>query len=222
MQEERKKGREGNSVAAVPPPWPPSRGRRCAARCGGAARRGRRSRRPGHSRKSDEMRRVFRWFGNDLSGCRYRNTQSKTGRAGVLRRRLDCSTYGRVGAIAQLVERLHGMQEVRGSNPRSSTVRAPGRSSSLPAPSGLGPVLCPHARLPPCGGRAFLLSGLLSAGLAVRRVSANANARAGLSPAPVGSPPARIAGGRLVPVHKSYQEAGGLRRWWRRKSMKRE
>jgi hypothetical protein len=28
------------------------------------------------------------------------------------------------GAIAQLVERLHGMQEVRGSNPRSSTPRS--------------------------------------------------------------------------------------------------
>ena len=28
---------------------------------------------------------------------------------------------GRPGALAQLVERLHGMQEVRGSNPQSST-----------------------------------------------------------------------------------------------------
>jgi hypothetical protein len=29
---------------------------------------------------------------------------------------------GRPGALAQLVERLHGMQEVRGSNPLSSTI----------------------------------------------------------------------------------------------------
>ena len=29
---------------------------------------------------------------------------------------------GRRGALAQLVERLHGMQEVRGSNPLSSTI----------------------------------------------------------------------------------------------------
>ncbi len=34
---------------------------------------------------------------------------------------MSCKILQR-GAIAQLVARLHGMQEVRGSNPRSSTI----------------------------------------------------------------------------------------------------
>jgi hypothetical protein len=41
------------------------------------------------------------------------------------------STWVGRGALAQLVERLHGMQEVRGSNPLSSTIYADQRHISI-------------------------------------------------------------------------------------------
>ena len=42
------------------------------------------------------------------------------------------------GGIAQLGERLHGMQEVRGSIPRTSTKKAKEDSSGSPSSRGLG------------------------------------------------------------------------------------
>ena len=44
-----------------------------------------------------------------------------TYRARQSRRRLSCFTGAHIGAIAQLVERLNGIQEVRGSTPLGST-----------------------------------------------------------------------------------------------------
>ncbi len=39
--------------------------------------------------------------------------------------------YGNNGGLAQLGERLHGMQKVRGSNPLSSTISTSNRYSRL-------------------------------------------------------------------------------------------
>ena len=43
---------------------------------------------------------------------------------------------GRTGAIAQLAERLHGMQEVGGSNPPGSTDKTPGQDTEAPPEMG--------------------------------------------------------------------------------------
>ena len=61
--------------------------------------------------------------------------------------RIRCYGDPSHGAIAQLVERFHGMEEVRGSIPLSSTPRSPGLGSGLccvPAPD-------PLAGTPPRG-----------------------------------------------------------------------
>jgi hypothetical protein len=48
---------------------------------------------------------------------------------------------GSVGGIAQLGERLHGMQEVNGSIPFTSTNRLPFAATGSPLASGF---VCPH------------------------------------------------------------------------------
>ena len=84
-----------------PATWPRSRSR--GARCSGAAARRPRSRRGG---RISHRRRAYR-------AC--------LGATGERIPRNVADTLNRSGAVAQLVERLHGMEEVVGSSPISST-----------------------------------------------------------------------------------------------------